>query len=88
LLVFFERKGMALSTDPHEVSEFAPGDVVFFRVGPTNRVTRLHVGIVSDDVGPRGFPLLFENGGPRPVESDSLDRRPILGHFRPVFAER
>jgi len=77
LLVFFERNGIALSTDPHEVNEFQPGDVVFF--GP-----RRHVGIVSDKIGRRGLPLVFENGGPRAIESDSLDRRPILGHFRGV----
>jgi uncharacterized protein len=82
LLVFFQRNAMRLTTDPHEVTLFAPGDVVFFGPSPSSKSGQGHVAIVSDRIGRRGFPLLLENGGPRPVESDALDRRPIVGHFR------
>jgi uncharacterized protein YijF (DUF1287 family) len=37
---------------------------------------------VSDKIGPRGLPLLIQNGGPKPVENDALDRGKIVGHFR------
>ena len=35
-------------------------------------------------IGPRGVPLVIENGGPFPVEHDSLGmgRGKIIGHFR------
>lgn len=88
LLTFFQRNALSGTTDPHEVTSFTPGDVVFFGPSAADRSVRPHVAIVSDRMGPRGLPLLLENGGPRPKETDTLDRRPIVGHFRPKFGER
>jgi uncharacterized protein YijF (DUF1287 family) len=87
LLTFFERKAPRLPTDARNVKAFEPGDVVFFGPKHGSKKAWLHVGIISDRVGRRGLPLVLENGGPRPVESDSLDRRPILGHFRAQFSQ-
>jgi hypothetical protein len=37
---------------------------------------------VSNEVGPRGLPLILQNGGPRATESDVLDHGTLVGHFR------
>lgn len=87
LFVFFQRHAASRSMDPQDVDAFAPGDVVFFGPSAANKSVRPHVAIVSDRIGPRGLPLLLENGGPRPIESDSLDRRPIVGHFRMALSD-
>ena len=80
LLKYFQRHYATLGHDAQQRETFLPGDIVFFGRGRTT--PHAHVGIVSDRIGPRGLPLVLENGGPRPAESDTLDGRPIIGHFR------
>lgn len=81
LLTWFRRNARAgLSLDATTPGAFRAGDVVFF--APTKTTPNGHVAVVSDRIGPRGLPLLIENGGPRPSESDDLDARPIVGHYR------
>jgi len=81
LLTWFRRNArVGLSLDPTTSGAFLPGDVVFF--APSKTTPNGHVAIVSDRIGPRGLPLLLENGGPRPAESDNLDAGTIVGHFR------
>jgi uncharacterized protein YijF (DUF1287 family) len=81
LLTWFKRNARAgLSLDPTTPGVFLPGDVVFF--APTKATPSGHVAIVSDKIGPRGLPLLLENGGPKPAETDNLDANTIAGHFR------
>lgn len=81
LFMFFQRHLDSWSLDPHaHPEEFHPGDIVFF--GPSKRTNQPHVAIVSDRMSMRGMPLILENGGPKPVESDALDARPLIGHFR------
>ena len=41
-----------------------------------------HVAIISDKIGPRGLPLVIENGGPKAAEADALGHGKIVGHFR------
>jgi uncharacterized protein len=81
LHTWFKRNArVGLSLDPTTPGAFVAGDVVFF--APTKTTPLGHVAIVSDRIGPRGLPLLLENGGPRPAESDNLDAGQIVGHFR------
>lgn len=85
LHTFFTRHALALETDVRDTSSFRPGDVVFFawkRCVRSLPCLPEHVGIVSDRIGPRGFPLVLQNGGPRATESDTLDRGIVVGHFR------
>lgn len=78
LLTYFQRN---LPAEPLD-GGFRAGDVVFF--GPTKQIPHQHVAIVSNRIGMRGRPLMIENGGPHPVEADTLDARPVIGHFRPA----
>lgn len=82
MFTFFTRHAMSLSTDPRDVADFRPGDIVFYTWTWGKSGNPEHVAIVSDKMGPRGMPLLIQNGGPKPVENDSLDHGKILGHFR------
>lgn len=67
---------------------FRAGDIVFFNYKTKCRKNEKytcipdHVALVSDRVGPRGLPLVLQNGGPAAVESDSLDGGTMVGHFR------
>lgn len=81
----FERHALSLPVDPGTPGAFRPGDVVFFawkRCVSGARCVSEHVGIVSDRVGPRGLPLVIQNGGPRASEEDMLDHGTMTGHFR------
>jgi uncharacterized protein YijF (DUF1287 family) len=81
LYTYFRRHLASLSTEVYEQTDtFEPGDIVFF--GKNNRAT--HIAIVSNRMGERNLPLILENGGPRPQESDTLDSstRPLVAHFR------
>lgn len=81
LHTWFKRNArVGLSLDPTTPGAFVAGDVVFF--APTKSTPLGHVAIVSDRIGPRGLPMLLENGGPRPQESDNIDAGTIVGHYR------
>lgn len=81
LLTWFKRNARkGLSLDPTTPGVFLPGDVVFY--APSKSMPSGHVAIVSDTIGPRGLPMLLENGGPKPAETDNLDGGTIVGHFR------
>jgi uncharacterized protein YijF (DUF1287 family) len=82
LYTFFTRNALSLTTDLRKKSAWRPGDIVFVAWQWTRGAPPEHVAVVSDRIGPRGLPLVIENGGPRPVESDSLGKGRILGHFR------
>jgi hypothetical protein len=85
MLQFFQRNAMSLPTDtksPRSIRTFRPGDVVFFAWSYGRLAPPEHVGVVSDQKGPRGLPLVIQNGGPRPTESDNLDHGKLVGHFR------
>jgi len=81
LYTYFKRHLAQHSIDPYNDTEsFQPGDLVFF--GEKGRPR--HVALVSNRMGPRFIPLVIENGGPKPQESDTLDSatRPLMAHFR------
>lgn len=79
---WFERNAVSLTTDVREKAAFRPGDVVFFSWSWGRSALAEHVAIVSDVVGPRGYRLLIQNGGPRPTENDGMDRPHMVGHYR------
>jgi uncharacterized protein YijF (DUF1287 family) len=85
MFTFFQRNSMPLPLDARNRKNwqtFRPGDIVFFAWSFGRLAPPEHVGVVSDKKGPRGLPLVIQNGGPRPLESDTLDRGKIVGHFR------
>src|SRR5262249_37109208 len=87
LYTFFRRRFVSLSTtDLRDEATWRPGDVVFITHEWRRGAPPEHVAIVRDVKGRRGIPLLVENGGPRPVEHDSLGRKKIVAHFRVVAA--
>lgn len=76
LFVYFQRHALALG----DVMAARPADVLFF--ARANGSSPTHVAMVSDRVGPRGWPLILQNGGPVATESDAIDRMVRIGHFR------
>ena len=50
--------------------------------GPPSWASRALRRIISDKIGPRGLPMVIENGGSKAVEADSLGRGKVVGHFR------
>jgi uncharacterized protein len=85
LFAYFENNALSLDIDPRERHTFRPGDIVFYgkqRCTPGWPCFPRHVALVSDRIGPRGLPLLLQNGGPRAAESDALDQPLMVGHFR------
>lgn len=88
MFTFFSRNAMSFPTDLHDKSSWRAGDVVFVAWQWMRGAPPEHVGIISDKIGPRGLPLVIENGGPRPIEQDSLGRGKIVGHFRALKKRR
>jgi len=88
MFTFFSRNAMTLSTDLHDRSTWRAGDVVFVAWQWMRGAPAEHVGIISDKIGPRGLPLVIENGGPKAIEQDSLGRGKIVGHFRALQKRR
>lgn len=78
LKVFFDRYALSLTTDPNEIAEWQPGDIVVFGTD--------HIGIVSDKRNRQGIPYLIHTCSYPNVEGDTLvqmnesDR--ISGHYR------
>lgn len=77
LHVFFKTYGITLTTDPDDISEWQPGDIVIF--GDDR-----HIGIVSDKRNADGRTYIIHNGGQPKREEDYLKRSAayITGHYR------
>lgn len=82
MFTFFNRNAMSLTTDVRDKTAWRAGDIVFVAFQWGRGAPPEHVGIISDKLGPRGLPLVIENGGPKAVEQDSLGRGKVVGHFR------
>jgi uncharacterized protein YijF (DUF1287 family) len=82
MYTFFARNAMSLTTETRKKASWRPGDIVFVAWTWTKGAPPEHVGVISDKIGPRGLPLVIENGGPKPVEADSLGKGRVVGHFR------
>jgi len=75
LHVFFERYGVALTTDITEIEQWQPGDIVIFEDDK-------HIGIVSDKRNRKGQPYIIHNQGQPRREEDYLKRSKVTGHYR------
>lgn len=77
LAAFFTRHGESLpirQTPQH----FLPGDIVTWRLASGLP----HIGIVSDQIGPSGRPLVIHNIGQGTQLEDRLFEYTITGHYR------
>jgi len=78
LKVFFDRYAIHLTTDPYDIKEWMPGDIVIFSTS--------HIGIISDKRNKQGIPYLIHNAGQPLREEDALikwhKKSPITGHYR------
>lgn len=76
LRVFLQRYALSLTTDPQQIAEWQPGDIVIFGTS--------HVAIVSDRRNAAGIPYIIHNAGQPQREEDALTRwgTPISGHYR------
>lgn len=61
--------------------DYQPGDIVtYYR--PFSRVSRAHIAMVSNEIGPSGRPLIIHNRGWGPQFEDALFVDKITGHYR------
>ena len=79
LITFFEKWGQTLpiGTSKNELKNWKPGDIVTWRLDDG----RWHIGLISDGIGPRGWPLVIHNAY-QCAEQDYLDAWQIKGHYR------
>ena len=82
MFTYLQRNAMGVTTDLRDKAAWRAGDIVFVAWQWKRGALPEHVGIISDKIGPRGLPLVIENGGPKAVEADSLGRGKVVGHFR------
>lgn len=82
LQTFFSRHGQTppISKVP---ADYRPGDIVTWML-PGNLP---HIGIVMDEVSPRGIPLIVHNIGRGPKKEDVLFAYDITGHYRYLPAQ-
>lgn len=78
-MIFFARYGQKLTNKVANYTrkQWQPGDIVCWKTGPR----RWHIGVVSDGLNAKGWPLVVHNGSIC-VEADCLTRWPIIGHYR------
>ena len=93
LSVYFERHAKKIESDLSRSDAFRPGDILFTSpkkpCKPRRPCVATHVAIVSDRIGPRGVPLVIQNGGPVATESDVLtDKTVLVAHYRWSFSAR
>ncbi|MDB4938185.1 MAG: hypothetical protein JWP87_5157 [Labilithrix sp.] len=88
MFTFFQRNAMSLTHDVRDKAAWRAGDIVFVAWTWTRGAPPEHVGVISDKIGPRGLPLVIENGGPKAVEADSLGHGKVVGHFRALKKQR
>lgn len=75
LRIFFEKYAVSLSTDPSDISQWQPGDIIIFE-------NDKHIGIVSDKRNAKGQPYIIHNGGQPNREEDAIEHAPVTGHYR------
>lgn len=82
LLPYFKRHFAQLGTDPDQLGDWLPGDVVFMDTLPKPGPD--HIGIVSDRLGPHGRPLIVNSwtDGYQTSEMDLLGGVPVTHRFR------
>lgn len=82
LEIYFYRMDQALPITVRS-EDYKPGDIVAWRLdGNSGEGGPAHIGIVSDQLGVTGIPLIIHNVGGGVEESDMLFEHQITGHFR------
>lgn len=77
---FFQARGEVLPITEFG-EDYKPGDIVtYYR--PFSRVSRGHIAIVSDVIGPNGRPMIIHNRGYGAQLEDALFVDRITGHYR------
>lgn len=80
LRAFFTRHGEKIPPSTF-AEDYKPGDIVtYYR--PYSRVSRAHIAIVSETIGPSGRPMIVHNRGWGPQLEDALFVDRITGHYR------
>lgn len=74
---FLERQGASVVVTQNPKA-YHPGDLVTWDLGPYMP----HIGIVTDQIGPSGNPMVVHNIGAGPKLDDALFRYQISGHYR------
>lgn len=77
LETYFARHELELSAT-NAAADYHAGDIVTWRLN--HRLP--HIGIVSDQIGESGRPLIIHNVGAGPQEEDVLFAYPLHRHFR------
>ncbi len=80
-IVFMKRFGKELSieTNGDTAESWKPGDLVYWDLTGNNLT---HCGVISNERGDSGLPLVIHNIGPVASQEDCLTRWKIIGHFR------
>lgn len=84
LLPYFKKHWKAHTTKLDDASDpLRPGDIIFMDTFPS-RSGPDHIGIISDQIGPSGLPLVINNwtNGTVTSEMDLLSFVPVLYRFR------
>lgn len=78
-ITFLEKYGQSLpvGTSGKDLKTWLPGDIVYWKMDGN----RWHTGIISDGIGPSGYPMVIHNAF-QCIEQDYLTNWPIIGHFR------
>ena len=80
LRMFFTKYGQSLAPSAFG-EDYKPGDIVtYYR--PYSRVSRAHIAIVTDIIGPSGRPMIVHNRGWGPQIEDALFVDHLTGHYR------
>ena len=77
---YFQRSGAALapSDDP---ADYLPGDIVAWNLRADAGFLP-HIGVVTDEIGPSGSPMVVHNIGEGPKQEDVLFAWPMTGRYR------
>ena len=71
---FLEKTSVELDTNPNNIEEFQPGDILIFK--------EEHYGIVSDKRNKEGITYVIHNFNQTTKEEDILDSIKIIKHYR------
>lgn len=82
LVTFFKRQKASLQVST-QLSDYQPGDVVYWKVGSLD-----HVGILVDRKGPSGNWLVMHNIGAGQHAEDVLFAWEVKGHYRYLNASK
>lgn len=76
LKIFFERNSAVLTSNPHEIEKWQPGDIVIYNDN--------HIAIISDKRNNQGLPYIIHHYSfwQLNLEEDALTNSKITGHYR------